>query len=66
MSNPVPELVQDYIGDGVYVSYQGFDIQISTPRSDGDHTVFLEPHVFAELVRFARRIGWTIEEPSNV
>ena len=53
----VPQLIQEYLGDGVYASYQGWDIQISTPRKDGDHTVYLEVHVLKALIDFAKRVG---------
>jgi hypothetical protein len=52
---------ETYIGDGLYVSFNGFAIKLRAPRLEalGDasvevnNEVFLEPQVYAELVRFA-------------
>lgn len=43
---------ETYIGDGLFVSYDGFTIWLRAPREGGDHIVALEPLVYAELVRF--------------
>jgi hypothetical protein len=52
---------ETYIGDGVYASFNGVAIRLRAPRLEalGDasvevnNEVFLEPQVYAELVRFA-------------
>lgn len=44
-----------YLGDGLYASFDGWQIMLRAPRGIGaDHWVALEPNVYAELVRFAR------------
>jgi hypothetical protein len=43
---------EHYLGDGLYVRFNGFQIILRAPRLDGDHYVGLEPAVFQEL------IGW--------
>jgi len=53
--------VKDYIGDGVYVEFDGFGIQLSTQRLDDDlgvilHWIYLEPGVMQALNDFAMRI----------
>lgn len=46
-----------YLGDGLYASFDGWQIYLRAPRSSGaDHWVALEPDVFAALVEYQRRI----------
>jgi hypothetical protein len=40
---------EEYLGDGLYVSFDGFQIVLRAPRSDGDHFVALEPAVWLAL-----------------
>ena len=44
---------ESYIGDGLFASFDGYQIKLRAPRENGDHEVYLEPQAFAELVRFA-------------
>lgn len=53
----IKQNAEDYLGDGLYVSFDGFQINLRAPRLGGDHYVSLEPQVFRELLRFARRIN---------
>ena len=47
----------DYIGDGVYVSFDGYHIWLKTQREEGEwHTIALEPSVLEALNRYAKRI----------
>lgn len=43
---------EQYLGDGLYASFDGFQIILRAPRAGGDHWVGLEPLVFAEMVRW--------------
>ena len=47
-----------YLGDGLYASFDGGMITLSTEREAGKHWVCLEPEVFEELIQFAITIGW--------
>ena len=47
----------DYLGDGLYASYDGWMITLRAPREEGDHWVGLEPEVFQALLRFAEKVG---------
>lgn len=49
---------QVYLGDGVYASYRGPDIELKTEREHGEHFICLEPEVFEALIQFAMKIGW--------
>jgi hypothetical protein len=44
---------EQYLGDGLYASFDGYMIVLRAPRELGDHWVGLEPPVFNELLRFA-------------
>lgn len=46
---------ETYLGDGLYASMEGDMLKLRAPRIDGDHEVFLEPEICAELVRFIGR-----------
>lgn len=45
---------QTYLGDGVYASFDGFMIRLSTERAV-EHFIYLEPEVYKSLVDFADR-----------
>jgi hypothetical protein len=42
-----------YLGDGLYASFDGYQICLRAPHEDGDHVVYLEPGTLNELHRFA-------------
>lgn len=48
----IMDQAERYLGDGLYASYDGFQICLRTPRLDGDHEVYLEPSVYLALVEF--------------
>jgi len=41
-----------YIGDGLYASYDGFQVQLIAPREDGDHVVYMDAVVLSEFLTF--------------
>lgn len=47
---------ETYLGDGLYASFDGFQVTLRAPRADGDHFVCLEPAVLAAFVRFIKPI----------
>jgi len=53
---------ESYLGDGLYATFDGWQIILQTPRNDAprrvsDHWVALEPDTFMSLVRFAAHIN---------
>ncbi len=55
MTNKTKE-EREYLGDGAYVSFDGYNVQIST--YDGmsvTNCILLEPQIFDRLVRFRER-----------
>jgi hypothetical protein len=45
-----------YLGDGVYASFDGYQIWLKTERENGWHEIALEPPVVSALVAYADRI----------
>jgi len=43
---------ETYLGDGLYVRFDGFTIWLRAPRETGDHVVALDPSVWRMLERF--------------
>lgn len=48
----MPYKNETYLGDGLYASFDGYQICLRAPRDFGDHTVFLEPPVLIAFNRF--------------
>jgi len=47
--------VEEYLGDGLYASFDGWHIVLRAPRADGDHAVALEPEVFQAMREWINR-----------
>lgn len=47
---------KEYLGDGLYAEWDGWNIILSAPRENGDHWVGLEPTVFDALIRYKERV----------
>lgn len=41
-----------YIGDGVYASFEEGMLKLSTPQQETVHTIYLEPAVMLELIKY--------------
>lgn len=49
---------ETYLGDGLYASFDGFQIRLWAPREHGEvHEVFLEPQVLQSFLDFAKQVG---------
>lgn len=53
---------ETYLYDGLYASFDGFQIKLRTPRDEGDHVVYLEPRTYNELRRFALKVGFELPD----
>ena len=47
--------MKDYIGDGVYVEFDGYGVWLRANSPDSDKEVYLEPSVLEALNRFFKR-----------
>lgn len=45
-----------YLGDGVYASFDGYQIRLYTERDNGTHEVFLDDRTLAALESFVARL----------
>ena len=63
MKRGVPNEV--YIGDGVYVTYDGWQIWLRTTREEGDHQIALEPETYTALVQFVERLKEKAKERAS-
>ena len=49
---------EQYIGDGVYVSFDGHSIVLFTPRDQyRNHYIYLEPEVWSNLKDYVDRLS---------
>jgi hypothetical protein len=51
-----PENREIYLGDGLYVSFDGFAFTLRAPREHGDHYAVLEPWMIDNLNEFVRGV----------
>lgn len=49
-------MAEEYLGDGLYASYDGWQIKLRAPQEAGNHEVSLGPGTLAALLRFIERI----------
>lgn len=47
---------QQYRGDGLYASFDGWQIKLRAPREEGDHEVYLDPSTWSALLEYAQRV----------
>lgn len=55
---------KEYIGDGVYVSFDGFSICIETGRDNGLHYIHMERSELQSLVNYAAKCGLVVKPQS--
>lgn len=51
-----PSTQEAYLGDGLYVSFDGYQLCLRTERDNGNHYIYLEPQVYDVLTQYAKRI----------
>ncbi len=47
---------ETYLGDGLYASFDGFQVCLRAPRSDGDHVVYLEAFTLKNFIEFLQKV----------
>lgn len=58
----------EYLGDGVYASFDGYHIWLRTGAHEGPHVtneIALEPSVYAALMHFHERLVMLAQEPKK-
>ena len=48
---------ETYLGDGLYASFDGWQIRLRAPRIEGDHEVFLEPATLDAFKRYIAKVA---------
>lgn len=48
------EAGETHLGDGVYVSYDGWQFRLRVNREAGDHVVYLDPVVVQALLAYVK------------
>lgn len=57
---------ETHIGDGVYCSFDGYQIWLRTERENGWHEIALDPYTWDALNRFQKKLAETpIQEESR-
>jgi hypothetical protein len=51
-----------YLGDGLYASFDGWQVRLRAPRQYSDHMVFLEPDVLVSLEKYVADLRRQIAE----
>ena len=44
---------ETYLGDGLYVSFDGYQFCLRAPRDNEDQVVYLDPYVYEAFVDYA-------------
>lgn len=53
---------ETYLGDGLYVKFDGFSFVLRAPREDGDHFAYLDPPVLNAFLKYVQRVHGKIAE----
>lgn len=43
---------EEYLGDGLYASFDGWQFRLRAPRDTGDHEVYMDDSVFKAFIEF--------------
>jgi hypothetical protein len=55
-SEPMAEK-ETYLGDGLYVSFDGFQFRLRAPRDHGDDLVYLDRYALSAFIEYAQAMG---------
>jgi len=51
-----------YLGDGLYVSTDGYQLQLIAPDIEGDRVIYMEPEVLVNFLKYLKTIGVKLGE----
>jgi hypothetical protein len=51
-----------YLGDGLYASFDGYQVRLRAPDTAGDRVVFLEPEVLDKFEMYLAELRAKIEQ----
>lgn len=55
---------ETYLGDGLYASFDGWQITLRAPRDRGDHYICLDSATYTALLEFVAKIRLAPSEPN--
>ena len=47
---------EEYLGDGLYASHDGYMVYLRAPRYEGDHWVGMEPEVLNNFLLYIEKL----------
>jgi hypothetical protein len=47
---------EEYLGGGLYVSFDGYQFCLRAPRENGDDVVYLDPYALANFDKYRERL----------
>jgi hypothetical protein len=47
---------EEYLGDGLYASFDGYQFRLRAPRGLGDHVVYLDRHVVRAFELYVNKV----------
>lgn len=50
-------MTETYLGDGLYISFDGYQYCLRAPRENGDHTVYIDPYIMEALDAYRERVA---------
>lgn len=53
---PKAPRAETYLGDGVYASYDGFQVWLRTDRGGGQHLIALETGTYMALINYVKSL----------
>jgi hypothetical protein len=57
--------MKDYLGDGLYVEFDGWQLKLWADQPHGRQEVYLEPSVYLALTRFVERVKHAKQEEAK-
>lgn len=66
---------EEYLGDGLYASFDGWQFCLRAPRENGDHVVYLDPNLPDAFKRYCKAVerrmaehhyGRAVDQPENL
>jgi len=43
---------ETFVGDGLFVSFNGWEYKLRAPRGNGDHVIYLDPSTLSALLNY--------------
>lgn len=53
---------ETYIGDGVYASFDGYQIWLRTVRDDAEHMIAIDHRTFEALYQYGHSWGFKVKD----